>query len=320
MLIAEMCQNHNGSPDLLLSMVYQAASAGATHAKIQNLYSWELNFRPKFEGLQGELHRPYITEVERLRKLDLDEKTESLFVSACKAHGLTPMVTVFTHDGVGRAKRAGFKSIKIASYDCASTPLITAVLAFADEVVVSTGATRWADVRKTAELLASRGSQKVSLLHATTVYPNTIENANLGRINALREFGLQVGFSDHTGTLDVNLANATSKAAVMLGAEVVERHFTVLPPGATKDGPVSIDTIRLADLSDFMKSSARSSFISAKEKNATNSVISLAQSCTLEPSAAEMSNASYYRGRVVSTHGGSACPSWEICNHAVDAT
>ena len=315
MLIAELCQNHNGSPDLLYSMVYQAAIGGASHAKIQNLYSWELSYRSEYESRAGEMYRPYFGEFERLRKLDLDPKTESLFVSTCKALNITPMVTVFTHEGANRAKEAGFRSIKIASYDCASLPLIESVLNFADELVVSTGATSWEKVTRTAEYLSTRDSQSIALLHATTAYPNTLENANLGRMGALEQFGLPVGYSDHTGTLDSHTANATSKAAIILGAQVLERHFTVLPPGATKDGPVSIDTIRLADLANFFEDQSGTGFVSAEEKIAVEELLATSDSFRLEPNDEELMNARYYRGRVVSRHAGLACFSWDHCVH-----
>lgn len=315
MLIAELCQNHNGSPDLLYSMVYQAAIGGASHAKIQNLYSWELSHRAEFESRTGEIYRPYFAEFERLRKLDLDPKTESLFVSTCRALDITPMVTVFTHEGANRAKEAGFRSIKIASYDCASLPLIESVLKFADELVVSTGATPWEEVSRTADYLSTRDTQSITLLHATTAYPNTLENANLGRMAQLEQFGLPVGYSDHTGTLDPNTANATSKAAIILGAQAVERHFTVLPPGATKDGPVSIDTIRLADLTKFFEDQSETGFVSPEEKAAVDELLATSDSFRLEPSDEELVNARYYRGRVVSRHAGLSCFSWDDCVH-----
>ena len=77
-LIAECCQNHNGSREILKRMVHAAAESGADYAKIQALRSTELSKRERFEngvtdkdGIMRAIKRPYEAERERLAKLDL---------------------------------------------------------------------------------------------------------------------------------------------------------------------------------------------------------------------------------------------------------
>ena len=306
-LIAEFCQNHLGDISILEQMVIEAKNSGATHAKIQGLYSDELTMRKEFEDPNGKLYRPYSNEVSRLKDLDLDFETEKWFVQYCIKNSITPMITVFTHKGLERAKSAGFKSIKIASYDCASKPLIKKVLEFADEIVISTGATYWKEICETTELINSckKQSQIIALLHARTIYPTKLEDFGLLRMSALRCFGFNVGLSDHTKPSDTQLI--ASKIAIVLGADYVERHFTILEKEKTKDGPISITPIELRELRNFTQKHKEEQLIEIGNIDLLKSL-----PCkSLEPSKEEILNRDYYRGRVASTYNGIRVFSWE---------
>ena len=130
-IIAELCQNHNGDLDILKKMVWSAADCGVTHAKIQTMFSEDLTFRSRFEqgvvsddGIITSIKRPYSLELERLKGLDLDMKYHSVFIDEWLAAGIIPLTTIFSWSRLGSIIDAGFKEIKIASYDCASFPLI----------------------------------------------------------------------------------------------------------------------------------------------------------------------------------------------------
>ena len=290
-------------------MIDSAANAGFTHGKIQGLYSYELTQREDFEDASTASFRPYEKEFARLNKLDLSPEDEEWFVSACADSGITAMITVFTHHGVERARSAGFKSVKIASYDCSSLPIIRKIADFADEIIVSTGATSWQEIATTAmylETLKDLG-KSVGLLHARTVYPATPEVTGLGRMMAMKAFGLPVGFSDHSRPQDDNLL--ASRFALLLGAEIIERHYTVLEKSETKDGPVSINEHEAKKLSSF----AHMSYV--KKVNSILGELNLLGEYidieNLEPLELELQNLKYYRGRVISVISGKSVPSWE---------
>ena len=106
-IIAECCQNHNGSQELLKRMIHEAAENGADYVKIQAIRSKELTHRPRFdEGVTDEngvvqtIKRPYAPELERLSKLDLTEEQERWFVEECQKAGTKPLTTVFSRTGV----------------------------------------------------------------------------------------------------------------------------------------------------------------------------------------------------------------------------
>lgn len=306
-IIAEFCQNHLGDTEILQKMISSAQINGATHAKIQGLYSDEITKRIQFEDPKGILYRPFQSEYERLKKLDLSFEIEKWFVETCKSQSIIPMITVFTHKGVDRAREAGFKNIKIASYDCASIPLIERVLDFASELVISTGATFWDEIIKTAELISSKknNNQEIAFLHAKTIYPTRIEQFGLARMLALKSFGYMYGLSDHSKPEDCQLL--PSKAAILLGADYLERHFTVLDRGLSKDGPISITPSELSELSRFISLTK-----SQQRRDVSFEEFQKVFLCdSLEPSDEELLNRSYYRGRVASKYEGKIVYGWE---------
>jgi sialic acid synthase SpsE len=311
-IIAEFCQNHNGDVEVLNRMILEAKESGASHAKIQGLYSSELTKRPEFEAenqKEGSLLRPYQAEVDRLSKLDLTLESETNFVEACKQAGIIPMTTVFTHLGLERALKAGFKNFKIASYDCASRALISRILPHADELVISTGATKWSEIEMTSKLVSKekKPHTKIAFLHARTIYPTPLAKMNMSRMLFLRYLGWETGLSDHSRPEVDGLIS--SKLAIHLGASYVERHFTVLARTETRDGPVSITPRELQELDEFSKKDSQTRHLELSTiKDLAK--ISFGQS-ELEIDAVEALNAKYYRGRVASWQGSKQVYSWE---------
>jgi len=306
-IIAELCQNHNGSTDHLFEMIESAKQGGATHAKIQALYSDELVFRPQFENYQFSrfgMYRPFNLELERLQKLDLSFEDEVRFVGKCLEVGIIPMITVFTNTGVKRARKAGFKSIKIASYDSTNVPLIDSVLSFTENLFISTGATSINELKFLCDFLTkSKPDCKITLLHCKTEYPNKLESVNLNRMIWLKDFGFPVGFSDHSATFNdefirIESRNLPSKIAIHLGADVLERHFTIFKPNETKDGKISILNDDLSDLVNFSKLNTHEQKMYLEQF--LNEYESILGSNNFEPSVEEWWNRSYYKGRVQS--------------------
>lgn len=311
-IIAEFCQNHNGNVKLLDRMIEEAKINGASHAKLQGLYSSELTKRSEFEpGNQtnGSLLRPYQTEFDRLSRLDLTPDAESKFVQDCINADIVPMITVFTHAGLDRAVNAGFRSFKIASYDCGSRELISRVLPYADELVISTGATLWQEIELTSKLVAAskKLDTKIAFLHARTIYPTPLENMNISRMMYLKYFGWEVGLSDHSRPeIDGLIA---SKLAIHLGASYIERHFTVLDRDETRDGPVSINPEQLRELVDFSNQNPQERYLELSKIVDLSRISFGASQLEIDPQ--EVINAKYYKGRVASWNDSKQVYSWQ---------
>jgi N,N'-diacetyllegionaminate synthase len=310
-LIAECCQNHNGSRETLKRMIHEAAAAGADYAKIQAIRSREVTRRERFEegevdanGTRRTIQRPYAPEVARLAKLDLSLDDEAWFVDECRRAGVASMTTIFTRTAAREIKDLGFTAVKIASYDCRSYPLLRDARRWWSTIICSTGASLDAEIARAAEEL--RGTD-FTLLHCVTIYPTPLEELHMRRMDWLRRFTPKVGFSDHTAPGATGLI--ASKIAFALGAECIERHYTVLRPDETRDGPVSITPAQLRELRDFAdRPRTERMELVRRERPDWEAALGKVQR-PLGP--AEWLNRDYYAGRFASKIGGRDVFNWE---------
>ena len=308
-IIAELCQNHNGDVNILKDMIWSAAGSGASHVKIQTIFSEDLTFRERFEegvtsnGIIKSIKRPYSPEFERLSKLDLGFDTHALFIDECSSAGVIPLTTVFNRSRLESIIELGFKEIKIASYDCASFPLINDLKNKFNHIYVSTGATHDSEIETTADILRD---QNFSFLHCVTIYPTPVDKLNLNRIDYLRQFTNSVGFSDHTRPKQHGIN--PDIVALWKDADVIERHFTILDSSQTKDGPVSVNPEQLKNIVDYSKYSHDE--LSKLVKNIPD-YDKMLGSKTHSLSEEELLNRDYYRGRFASKINGKTIYNWE---------
>ena len=309
-IIAELCQNHKGDLALLKDMVWAAAEAGATYAKIQSMLAEDLTFRPRFEEGQWEngekvaIKRPYQPEYDRLKPMDLDDDAHYFFAEECKKAGIKPLTTVFSRSRIPFVSSLGWDAVKVASYDCASYPMIRELKERFPHLFISTGATYDHEIEATAKILEGHS---FTLLHCVTIYPTPLDELNLARLNYLKRFTPSVGFSDHS--LVSRDGIKASIAAMSYGADVIERHFTILPPDQTKDGPVSINPEQLASLVTFAKMSDEELKAYVKQEIPEFNLMIGEEKRTL--SKEEELNRDYYRGRFASKVDGEVIYNWE---------
>lgn len=310
-IIAECCQNHNGSQELLKRMIHEAAEAGADYAKIQAIRSSELAYRERFEeglvdenGVTQVIKRPYEPELARLAKLDLTQDQEIWFVEECQKAGIKPLTTAFTRTGLREIKDMGYPAIKVASYDCASYPLLEDLKKVYNKIFISTGATYDEEIRKAAQILQGTDFE---FLHCVTIYPTPVENLHLNRLEYLKQFSDQVGYSDHSKPAETKLW--ASKLALAMGASCLERHYTVLGPTETKDGPVSVTPAMVKELREFADRPIEERMELIK-KEFPNWEVALGDA-DRPLSHEEKLNRDYYRGRFASKVDGKTIFNWE---------
>ena len=312
-LIAELCQNHNGDLKILEEMVAAAAESGADYAKIQSIDSDELSFRDRFENGLKEggkikvIKRPFKSEYERLKKLDLDHETQINFHSLCKKNNIKPMTTIFTRSKIDLINKMNLKCLKISSFDCASFKLIDDLKKInVDDFIISTGGTFDREIKTTSEIM-KKNKLKFSLLHCISIYPTTIEVANLNRINYLKNYTNSVGISDHSNPEIFKYKIIAG--SLFLGAEMVEKHFTILPKDKTKDGVVSANPAQLKEISNLCKLSQND--ISEYVKENVSELEEMKGNSIRELTEEELLNRDYYQGRFVSKVKGKTIFNWE---------
>lgn len=309
-IVVDACQNHNGDQQILKEMIQAAKEGGADCIKIQSIRSDELTHRKRFEKgvFEGEIcktiERPYEAEYNRLKSLDLGRDLHAWFVEECHRVGIQPMTTVFTFSELEFLATLDWDTIKIASYDCASLPLLKSLKKRFKKLIVSTGATYDNEIEQTAALLKGHA---YAFLHCVTIYPTPLDEINLRRIDWLRQFTPEVGYSDHSLVERDGLKAAY--AALFFGAAIIERHFTILDRTKTKDGPVSINPDELSRLVAFSQLT--------KEEQAAyiQSEIPEYDEMLGEPTRAlsdvELLNRDYYRGRFAAKAKDGVRYNWE---------
>lgn len=301
-LIAELCQNHNGDFEMVKRMVDAAVENGATHVKIQHIHVKNLTFRSQFEegaeldGKKMSIKRPFKSEYARLKGLELSKEESKEFVSYVRSKGAIPMTTCFSRDSIKDLVEEGYESVKVASYDCASYQMLRELANSFKEVIVSTGATFNNEIEMAASVLKEKGVE-YTMLHCVTIYPTPLNEMHLAKLEWLKSFSAHIGFSDHS--LVERDGVLASKAAIASGAEVIERHFTILEKDETKDGPVSIKPTHMRELADFAKLSKEEQ-AAQLEKEMPNWKVVLHGDVNRKLSDAELLNREYYRGRFAS--------------------
>jgi N-acetylneuraminate synthase len=113
---------------------------------------------------------------------------------------------------------------KVGSAELTNIPFLKHIGAFRKRVILSTGMGSLGEVEKALDTIIEAGTSKenIILLHVTTQYPTPMEDVNLTAMLTLKEaFKIRVGYSDHTMGIEVPIA------AVALGAEIIEKHFTL---------------------------------------------------------------------------------------------
>jgi sialic acid synthase SpsE len=162
-----------------------------------------------------------------------------------------------------------------------------------DEIVVSTGATYDDEIIQAADILSD---VDYSFLHCVTLYPTPLNDMHMARMEWLRQFTSSVGYSDHSLVSETKLI--ASKAALVLGATLIERHFTLLGPAESRDGPVSINQKQLKELVDFSRLNINERLEKLDNESPDWRVVLGERSRGL--SNAELLNRDYYRGRFAS--------------------
>lgn len=111
---------------------------------------------------------------------------------------------------------------KISSGDLTNVPLLRYISKLNKPMIVSTGMANLGEVETAIEAIEESGNDKIVLLHCTSNYPTSYEDVNLNAMITLKNaFKLPIGYSDHTVGIEIPIA------AIAMGAQVIEKHFTL---------------------------------------------------------------------------------------------
>jgi N,N'-diacetyllegionaminate synthase len=225
-VIAEAGANHNGDLGIARELIDVAADAGADAVKFQTysgagLYSKET---PQFEYLDDDR-----SPTELLESLALPREWQPELAAYAHSRGLAFFSTPFDHDAVDSLAAVGVPAMKIASFEIVDLPLIRKAAAVGVPIILSTGMATYGEIEDALDAVRETGNSKVALLRCASVYPAPPEIMNLRAMKTMEDaFGVPVGLSDHTTGISI------PTAAAALGAELIEKHFTL---SRTMEGP-----------------------------------------------------------------------------------
>ncbi len=226
LIIAEAGVNHNGSIEIAKQLVDKAVEAGVDYIKFQTFKAANLvtNSARQAEYQKKNIGGSDDSQYNMLKKLELSPNDHEILVNYCHDRSIKFFSTAFDFDSIEYLHSLGLGLWKIPSGEVTNYPFLKRIAAYNEKTILSTGMCDMADVRAAVDALYSNGLSKENLilLHCNTEYPTPFEDVNLKAMDALRkEFGVDVGYSDHTRGIEVPIA------AVALGATVIEKHFTL---------------------------------------------------------------------------------------------
>ena len=254
-IIAEAGVNHNGSRELAFRLIDAAAEAGADAVKFQTFKTELLVTRTAKKAVYQQVETGGREgQFNMLQKLELSHLIHSELAQYCQKKNIIFLSTAFDHESLRfLVDELDIPLLKIGSGDITNAPFLLDHSLTGKNILLSTGMSDLSDIEEALGVLAfgytggkipSRTAfkasyssengqkalrEKVTLLHCTTTYPTAPEDVNLKAMqNIARTFRLKTGFSDHSNGI------VAAIAAAVMGAVIIEKHFTL---DRTLEGP-----------------------------------------------------------------------------------
>lgn len=246
LVIAEAGVNHNGDIQTAKGLVDVAANSGADFVKFQTFRADDLVTKSASKAeYQKKNSGSAETQHGMLKRLELTPEMHNQIISHCDLRGIKFLSTGFDINSVEFLNKLGLPIVKIPSGEITNLPYLRYVGSLRRDVILSTGMATLEEIESAILVLEGAGTykDKITVLHCTTEYPAPMSEVNLKAMLTIKEtFGIKVGYSDHTAGIEVAMA------AVALGAEVIEKHFTLDKTLPGPDHLASLDPDELAKL------------------------------------------------------------------------
>ncbi len=243
-IIAEAGVNHNGDINLAKKLIDIAAKASADAVKFQTFKAQNLvSKNAQKASYQKETTDKNESQFDMIKKLELNENMHKELIAYCKQKNITFLSTPFDSDSIKLLHELGLSTFKIPSGEITNLPYLRQIGGLNKKIILSTGMANLGEVEAAIDVLVKSGTKRenISLLHANTQYPTPMEDVNLKAMITLKNaFGLEVGYSDHTLGIEVDIA------AVAMGAKIIEKHFTLDKSMPGPDHKASLEPDELA--------------------------------------------------------------------------
>lgn len=225
-IIAEAGVNHNGSLENAYKLVDVAAQAGVNYVKFQTFKADKLvsSGAKKADYQIQNTNNSDESQLQMLKKLELSKSNHEALIDYCKKQGVNFFSTAFDLESLEYLSEIGLDMVKIPSGEITNLPYLRKAALLFKKVILSTGMSTLEEIKDALNvfLVAGISESDITILHCNTEYPTPMEDVNLkAMLHIKREFGTEIGYSDHTLGIEVPIA------AVALGATLIEKHFTL---------------------------------------------------------------------------------------------
>jgi N-acetylneuraminate synthase/sialic acid synthase len=221
-VVAEIGHNHQGDLEKAKALIHAAKECGVDAVKLQKRENATLYTRALYESPYDNEHSFGPTYGAHREALELDAGAWLELREFSREEGVTLFATVFDEASADFLAELDLPAFKIASADLVNTPLLRHVAAYGKPIFLSTGGGTLEDVERGVDTVLAINPQ-LCLMQCTASYPCAVEELNLRVIETYRERfpDVVIGLSDHQSGI------AMALVAHMLGAQVIEKHFTL---------------------------------------------------------------------------------------------
>ena len=224
-IIAEIGVNHNANLDLAIEMIESAALTGVDAIKFQTAIPElvQTSTAPKAEYQKNTTGNPDESQLEMSKKFHFEHSVFITLKNEVEKRGKIFLSTAFDLKSLDFLTTLGETIYKIPSGEITNLPYIRAISKRANKVFLSTGMATFDEVKEAVNVLLKGGliPENIIVLQCNTEYPSPFEDINLlAMVEMGKKLGLKYGLSDHTPGIEASIA------AVALGANLIEKHFT----------------------------------------------------------------------------------------------
>ena len=241
-LIAEIGQAHDGSVGIAESLCHSVAKSGFDSIKFQMHLAEEEStldeeFRAKFSYVDK-------TRFDYWKRTSFSNSEWRHLINLAKKLNLKVGISPFSKKAVDLCRKLKVDFIKIGSGEVFNEDLIN-YLDKKDNVIISSGMSTFDETLGIANYLSQR-VKNLSITHCHSSYPCELKDLNLVAINYLKKkTGLKVGYSDHSGNINVGFSS------IAYGAEILEVHCTYSRDMFGPDSKSSLNFEELSEISKF---------------------------------------------------------------------
>lgn len=223
-IIAEVGANHNGDLGLAKDLILAAKRAGADCVKFQTYTTEEFCLdREKQFTYYSQGKKVVESEFEMFKRLEFSYDEWQSLMSYCDQNEITFLTTIQDPSNLLMMKNLGLQGIKVGSDDFDHLVNLKYYASSGLPLILSKGMSDHAEVDRVIKEIQPISRAGIAILHCVSLYPASPEHLNLSQISSLKQLYPEIiwGFSDHSQSVIV------PSLAVMLGAKIIEKHFTL---------------------------------------------------------------------------------------------